>query len=88
MNIRLGNLTMFQFEDRIGIKLNDEDKNWLQAHKQDNAQRIGKDEFHIFDMPFSIIVGSKIKNELVEILTKYNDIHTFDEELQIIESEE
>jgi len=87
MNIRFGNLTIFQFEDRIGHKLDEEDKNWLKEHRQDNAQHIEKDRFHIFDIPFSIVVGSEISDELVKILIKYNDLKPFENSLQILESE-
>lgn len=87
MNIKLGNLTIFQFEERIGHKLSEEDRDWLKEHKQENAQHIKKNKLHIFDIPFCIIVGSEISNDLVEMLKKYDDIKQFKEELQILESE-
>ena len=88
MELRFGNLTISKFEDRCGCKFEKEDYEWLKQHRQDNAQHIEKDKFHIFDIPFSIIVGNNIQNKLVEILTKYNDMKAFDERLNILAYEE
>lgn len=87
MNIRLGNLTTFQLEERIGHILEEQDRYWINDHIQQNAQHIEKDKLHIFDIPFSIIVGSEISDELVKILKKYNNKKPFKETLQILESE-
>ena len=88
MQVRFGNLTISKFEDRCGCKFEKEDYEWLKQHRQDDAQHIEKDRFHIFDMPFSIIVGENIQDKLVEILTKYNNIKAFNESLNILANEE
>lgn len=87
MQVRFGNLSALQFEDRIGQKLDIEDKNWIEEHRQANCQHIAKDKLHIFDLPFSIIVGSEISDKLVEILKKYNSKEPFKEGLQILEGD-
>ena len=88
MQVRFGNLSVAQFENRIGQKLDIEDYDWLEEHRQSSAHNIAKDKLHIFDLPFQIIVGSEISGELTEMLQKYYDKKSFKESLQILESEE
>lgn len=83
-NMRFGNLTISQLEERIGYTLEEQDRCWINEHIQQSAQNIQKDKLHIFDMPFSIIVGSEIQDELVKILVKYNNKKPFKEALQIL----
>lgn len=83
MKIYLGNLTINQLEYRCGCKFEKEDYEWLKEHRQDNADIKVKDKFHIFDMPFMIQAGEDISNDLINLLTKYNDKKTFNERLQI-----
>lgn len=85
MQVRFGNLSIEEFEKRIGQELSKEDKIWLEEHRQSNAQHIDKDRFHIFDLPFCIITGSDISSNLVSLLQKYYDKKSFKESLQVLE---
>jgi hypothetical protein len=83
MKIYLGNLTVEQLENRCGCKFEKEDFEWLKGHRQDNAEIKTKDKFHIFDIPFMIQTGADISNELIRILSKYNNKKPFEDLLQI-----
>jgi len=83
MYIFLGNLSILDLENRCGVKFDEKDKEWLENHRQSNTDNISKDKFHIFDIPFSVKVGSKIVDQLIEILKKYNNEKEFDEKLII-----
>ena len=57
MNIRLGNLTVLEMEQRSGITFPDELKRLLEGSRQDHATNIGKGEWHCFDIPFVLVCG-------------------------------
>lgn len=60
MSIYLGNLTVEQMEDRLGIKLTDEERAELNACHEDKCANVhGNDVWHCYDMPFELVVGSK-----------------------------
>lgn len=69
MNVRFGNLTISQFEKRTEVTFSEEDRVWLEEHRQDSANYDDPDKFHIFDMPFGIMTGRKCSDELVKRLT-------------------
>lgn len=86
MGFSLGNLSINEFIRRTGYNINEKDKLILEQHRQDNATIDPySDKFHIFDIPFSIIVASSFKNELINILTKYEEISKSKESLIISE---
>lgn len=69
MNVRFGNLSIPQFEERTEVKLSEEDRFWMINHRTDSANSDDPDKFHIFDLPFGIIAGEKCGAELVKRLT-------------------
>lgn len=83
MKIYLGNLTIEQLESRCACKFENKDFEWLEKHRQNNATVKEKNKFHIFDIPFMIQTGEDISDELIKILSKYNDKKPFAESLQI-----
>lgn len=84
MGIALGNLSIKELEKRTGWVFSNEDYKWLEDHRQDLANiDSNKEEFHIFDIPFEIMVSALIKTKLIDILTKYNNENTSKEPLQI-----
>lgn len=83
MTVYFGNVSVDKLEERCGWKFSEEDKKWLNDHRQTSANNIGKNEFHIFDLPFFIQVGEDISDELVEMLTKYNNEKGSEESLRI-----
>ena len=84
MAIYLGNQTISDLERRTGYVFSDEDRKWLESHRQDKADiDYNSDKFHIFDLPFGIHVSHKISDYLVKLLTKYEEIQPSKEQLQI-----
>ena len=64
----LGNQTIQQLEERTGWTFSDEEREWLTAHRQDNATvRRDSDRFHIFDIPFYIQMGLGAEEEIKSI---------------------
>ena len=59
MSIMLGNLTTKQIEDRLGIALTDTEREALNSMHQSKAEGIQKDKWHCFDMPFTLLCGSR-----------------------------
>ena len=81
-----GNLSIKDFERRTGWTFSDADRKWLESHRQDYADvKFDSGKFHIFDLPFTVSVSAIIKNDLVKILTKYNDKQMSKESIQIAE---
>lgn len=81
--INLGNVSIDKLQERTGWNFSKEDYDFLIEHRQDNAQEIAKNKFHIFDIPFMILCGEEIKDEVKEILMKYNDKQLTKEPLQL-----
>lgn len=57
MNIRLGNLTVEQIENRLGIEFPKDLQNELKLSNQPEASNIQKGKWHCFDIPFEIVFG-------------------------------
>ena len=69
MNIMLGNLTVSQIEDRLGIAFPEEIRTLMKENHQATASKIEKGKWHCYDMPFSLVCGD------VETATKiYNSV--------------
>jgi hypothetical protein len=58
MGLLLGNLNVEQIEERLGIKLTDDERIELKNNWQEEANNINKDKWHCFDLPFIIVSGS------------------------------
>ena len=56
MGIMLGNLSIKQMEERLGIKLTAEDVKNMWGHSS-LAKLQSKDDWHCFDIPFMIACG-------------------------------
>lgn len=82
MMVRFGNLSVKEFEKRIGIKLSKEDRAWFESHRQNNATVKALDKLHIFDMPFGVHCGGDIVHEAAKRLTAYGS-ENFKERLVI-----
>ena len=68
-----GNLTIDDLERRECIEFSDDDKKWLEEHRQDNATvRSDSDKFHIFDLPFMAVVAPSAFAEFLRSLGKYS----------------
>lgn len=88
MTIQLGNLSIDKLQQRTGWNFSKEDYDFLIEHRQDNAQETAKNKFHIFDIPFMVLCGEEIKDEITKILVKYNNKQVSKEPISIAWSEE
>ena len=70
--VMLGNLSVRQIEERLGIKLTDEERTLLSSTRQARAEGIAKDKWHCFDIPFVMMCGSQeTAIKICEILRPY-----------------
>lgn len=74
MGFCLGNLTVQDFLKRTGYKMSQHDIDWLEAHRQNNADvRYNSEGFHIFDLPFCVYIPEHLFDDVYKILKKYED---------------
>lgn len=83
MQVRFGNLSVSKLEERIGVKFSTDDRQWLENHRTDTASFTDKDKLHIFDLPFQVMCGEDIGDEVVEMFTRYNDKTPFKKHLMV-----
>ncbi len=62
--IRLGDLSVEQMEERLGISFPKEIKDFMKKSRQHTASNIAKGKWHCFDIPFEIVCGD------VDVATK------------------
>lgn len=69
MAIYLGNLSVKQIEARLGITLTDQERDELEAIREQTTEKVhGRDVWHCYDIPFVIVCGS------YEVCVKIRDI--------------
>lgn len=69
MNIMLGNLSVNQIEERLGIEFPQDIRDFMQKNHQSSANDIAKGKWHCFDIPFHLVCGD------LETATKiYNSV--------------
>ena len=82
MGILLGNLTVKQIEERLGIELTNEERQFFIDTKQERAENVDENRWHCFDIPFNMICGSmEFATKVYEMLKPYSD--KMNESLQI-----
>ena len=71
--IMLGNLTIEQFEKRLGISLTDGEKDTLNDLREMTCDKVdGNNKIHIYDMPFMIVCGNPdARKTVIDMLTPY-----------------
>lgn len=57
MNIMLGNLSVSDIENRLGIEFPKETRIFMKQTHQADATNIGKGRWHCFDIPFNLVCG-------------------------------
>ena len=74
----LGNLSISQMENRMGITFPDDLKEILSKYHQDTATDIKPGFWHCFDMPFTMVCGNQDIAELVreKLTAMIDDIKT------------
>jgi hypothetical protein len=63
----LGNLSVSQIENRLGIEFPDEIKEFMKKTHNPSATNIAKGKWHCFDIPFVMVCGD------LEVATKIYD---------------
>ncbi len=72
MNVYLGNLTVKQIEQRLGIEFSEAERAELAATHHMGASNIPKGKWHCFDLPFIIACGGHdFAARVRDILTPY-----------------
>jgi dihydropteroate synthase len=72
MGLQLGNLTVKQMEDNLGICLSETDRDFFETARQDEAKIQHPDKLHIYNLPFLIGCGSKsLSDNVMKILRTY-----------------
>jgi len=65
----LGNLSVKQIEERLGINFPDDIREFMNKNHQANASNIIKGKWHCFDLPFHMVCGD------IDVATKiYNSV--------------
>lgn len=75
MAIMLGNLSIEQMEERTGITLSDEDREYMRANRQERVgdRELGENKWHCFDIPLMLEVHDKQTAEhYMDLLGKYD----------------
>lgn len=57
MNIMLGNQSVSQIEERLGIEFPEDIREFMRKTHQDSATHIEKGKWHCFDLPFKLVCG-------------------------------
>lgn len=76
MEIRFGNLSVEEFEAKVGAEFSERDKAWMEKRRIDKADFQDDDLFHIFNLPLGIVAGANVGPLLVEKLKKYKSEFT------------
>jgi len=72
MAIYLGNLSVKQIEQRLGIELTEDERKQLNETHQDVASNVQKGKWHCFDIPFIVECGDMdTAIKIRDILTPY-----------------
>ena len=71
--IYLGNLTIQQMEERLGITLSDDERDRLNALREEYCNNVaGNEKIHVYDIPFCIECGNpSARKTVIDILTPY-----------------
>ena len=70
--IYLGNVSVEEMEQRLGIVFKEEERKLLKDNRQEKADNIAKGKWHCFDIPFIVACGDEnIQKEIIKIFTPY-----------------
>ena len=73
MSIMLGDLDVSNIEKRLGITLEDNDRETLISMRQHDAQNIQPGKWHCFDIPFTCACGGmEAAIKVRDIMQKYS----------------
>ena len=70
----LGNMKVEEIEDRLGVKFEKEDADFLRKTYQSKATDIEENKWHCFYIPFTMVCGSQeFAKNVFTMLSKYGD---------------
>jgi len=75
MPIYLGNLSVAQIEERLGIELTEAERSELTSARQEAVLDVAlaPDKWHCYDLPFTIVCGSReMATKVCGILSPYS----------------
>lgn len=82
MNLRLGNLTVAQFMERVEGAATPDEIEWLERWRTDDANFSDPDAFHVFDDPaISIVIGAGCMNRTGDVWKRINSRRAFNREV-------
>lgn len=82
MYLRMGNLTVRQFADRVNADFSDNEVEFLEDLRTDVAQFEDSNRFHIFDDPaISVVVGREAMPAVIDTFTTANSRRAFTREV-------
>lgn len=64
MSIMLGNLSVSQIEERLGIEFPEDTRELMKNTHESNASHVPNGKWHCFDIPFNLVCGD------IDIATK------------------
>jgi hypothetical protein len=73
----LGNLSVEQMEERLGIKFPTELVEYLSTRHQDRAEHLAADTWHCFDIPFTLMCYDRAMAEKI-----FNFLRPFSTEMK------
>jgi len=78
----LGNLSVSQIEERLGIEFPEEIRDFMKRTRQHEANNIEKGKWHCFDIPFNLVCGdmetaSKIFNSVKDRSSECKEVLRF-----------
>lgn len=80
--IKLGNLTVQQFMERVGAEATPEEITLLESYRTDTAENHDPRKFHIFKDPaISIHIGSAALREVGPVFARINGRRAFNREV-------
>jgi len=80
MSIMLGDLSVSQIEQRIGVNFPEEIREFMKSSHQPNASDVQSGKWHCFDIPFNIVCGDI--ETATKIFNSVKDSKTIKERLQ------
>lgn len=82
MYLKLGNLTVAQFAEKVEAEFTDEELKFLESYRTNHASKIGDNEFHIFEHPsISINIGHEAMKDTLPVWTAANERKMFNQQI-------
>lgn len=82
MHLRLGNLTVAQFAERVHAEIQPDELAWLEERRTNDANFTDPTKFHIFDSPrVMVVIGAECYDETLSTWQLINARRLFNPEV-------